>query len=96
MPTEEEGRSRSAEFEQAIRRRIVQRTGNQIQTLEVKVIGNRVVISGRAPCYYVKQLAIQGALDVIGAAGPTQIELIDNCAAKATLLLVRRLTCSSS
>jgi hypothetical protein len=75
MPTEEEGRSRSAELEQAIRRRIVQRTGNQIQTLEVKVIGNRVVISGCAPCYYVKQLAIQGALDVIGAAGTTQIEL---------------------
>ena len=75
MLAEEEDRSRSAALEQAIRRRIVQRTGKQVQSLKVEVIGNRVIISGCAPCYYVKQLAIQSVLDVIAAAGRTEIEL---------------------
>ncbi len=72
MPTEEEGRPRSAELEQAIKHRIVQRTGGQIRMLKVEVIGNRVVISGCASCYHLKQLALQGVLDVMGAAGATE------------------------
>jgi hypothetical protein len=75
MPTEEEGRSRSAKLEQAIRHQIAQRTRVGIQTLEVEVIGNRVVIRGSVPCYYLKQLVLQGVLDVVGSEDATQIEL---------------------
>jgi hypothetical protein len=75
MPPEEESRPRSAELEQAIKHRIVQRTGGRIRMLEVEVIGSRVATSGCVPCYYLKQLALQGVLDVIGPVGTTQIEL---------------------
>lgn len=37
----------------------------QIRSLEVQVIGNRVIV---------KQLALQGVLDVLGGAGATPIE----------------------
>jgi hypothetical protein len=63
------------ELEQAIKHRIVQRTGGRIRMLEVEVIGSRVVINGCAPCYYLKQLALQGVLDVIGPVDIMQIEL---------------------
>jgi osmotically-inducible protein OsmY len=75
MSTEQAGRPRSAELEQAIKNRIVQRTGWRIQTLEVEVSDSCVVIRGCAPSYYLKQLALQGVLEVIGTAGATRIEL---------------------
>jgi hypothetical protein len=34
--------------------------------LEVEVNDDAVIIRGCAPCYYVKQLALLGALDVLG------------------------------
>jgi hypothetical protein len=49
--------------------------------LEVEVVGDRVVIRGFAPCYYLKQLLLQGVFDVLGPAGAAQIELdveVDN------------------
>src|SRR5262249_15818717 len=58
----------SKALEQVIQRRIVERTGGRIHSLEVEVMGTEVIIRGSAHCYYVKQLALQGVLDVIRSA----------------------------
>ena len=71
---EQTGRLRSAECEETIKHRIVERTGGRIRRLRVEVIGNRVVIGGSAPSYYLTQLALRGARDVLGSAA-NQIEL---------------------
>jgi hypothetical protein len=79
MSAEQEGGARPAELqqalEQAIERQVRQRTWGRIQALEVKVSDNRVVVRGRAPSYYVEQLALQGVLDVTESAGAMRIEL---------------------
>jgi hypothetical protein len=79
MSAEQEGEARPAELqrvlERAIERRVRQRTWGRIQALEVEVADNRVIVRGRAPSYYVEQLALQGVLDVIESAGAMQIEL---------------------
>jgi hypothetical protein len=66
----------STALEQAIKRRIASRTGGRIQSLEVELTGSQVVIRGRAPCYHVKQLALQEVLDIIGSAHEAEVELI--------------------
>jgi len=71
---EPNGRLRSAECEETIKNRIVERTGGRIGMLRVEVTGNRVVIGGSAPSYYLKQLALGGARDVLGSAA-NRIEL---------------------
>lgn len=45
---------------------VQRRTGCQIRDLHVEVYPGRVVISGRAPTYYAKQLAQHAAMDVAG------------------------------
>jgi hypothetical protein len=64
----------SAALEQAIKQQIARRTGGRVQMLEVELKNGEVVIRGRAPCYYLKQLALQAVLDVIGSAGATTIQ----------------------
>ena len=79
MSAEQEGGALSAEHQQAleraIERQIVQRTWGRIQALEVEVSDNRVIVRGRAPSYYVEQLALRGVLDVIESTGARRIEL---------------------
>jgi hypothetical protein len=62
------------ELARNIKDRIAQRTRVQVQTLEVEVIGSRVVINGYVPCYYLKQLVLQGVLDVVGSMGACRVE----------------------
>jgi hypothetical protein len=62
-------------LEKAIMHRIVQRTGARIKMLEVEMVDNVVVIRGYAPCYYVKQLALQGVFDVLGSSRTSRVEL---------------------
>ena len=62
-------------LELAIMRQIVHRTGGRIHMLEVEMLDDTVVIRGCAPCYYVKQLALQGVLDVIGSLRTSRVEL---------------------
>jgi hypothetical protein len=69
-----EPESRPADLEQTIKDQIVQRTGGRIQLLDVQVKDGGVVIQGSAPCYYLKQLALQGVLDVIDSARATRIQ----------------------
>ena len=79
MSTDQDALPRTAEVEQAleraIERRIMQRTWGRIQALEVKVSHNLVVVRGRAPSYYVEQLALQGVLDLVGPAEAMRIQL---------------------
>ena len=56
---------RSEALEQAIKDRIVNRTGGRVQTLTIERTDRGLVVRGSAPCYYVKQLALQGVLDVL-------------------------------
>jgi hypothetical protein len=69
--TDAKNLARSIEIQHAIESRILLRTGGRIQSLNVKVTGDHIVISGRTSCFYHKQLALQGVLDVTGAAGAT-------------------------
>jgi hypothetical protein len=64
-----------AQLEESIKRGIVDRTGDRIHDLEVKVTAERIEIRGRTGSFYIKQLAIQGTLDVIGSLGSRQIEV---------------------
>lgn len=60
-----ESRARSKLLEQAIKDRIVNRTGRRMQALAIELTDRELIVRGSAPCYYVKQLALQAALDVL-------------------------------
>ena len=67
MIAEQSPLPRLAELEQAIGQRIAERTGRRIQGLAVEAIATCVVVRGCAASFHLKQLAIQGVFDVIGA-----------------------------
>jgi hypothetical protein len=69
------GRQRLPELDLPIRRRINQLTGGQIRSLDVEVIGNQIIVSGHASCFYHKQLALRGVQDAIGEAFGIEIEI---------------------
>jgi hypothetical protein len=73
--TQQESPDRSARLEQAVKDRIRQKTGGRVEVRKVEVSEGVVVVHGCAPCYYLKQLALQGVLDVLGSCGATRIEL---------------------
>ena len=79
MSADQEGLPRAAEVEQAleraIERQIRQRTWGRLQGLEVRVSHNLVIVRGRAPSYYVEQLALQGVLDLVEPSGAMRIRL---------------------
>jgi hypothetical protein len=79
MSTDQEGLSWARGVEQALERAIERqvrlRTWGRIQALEVKVSHNLVVVRGRAPSYYVEQLALQGVLEVTAPSGAMRIEV---------------------
>jgi hypothetical protein len=75
MSTTKENQPRVAEREEEIKRQIVGRTGGRIQTLAVESSEDCVVIRGRAPCYYLKQLVLQVGLDLINTGGATRVEI---------------------
>jgi hypothetical protein len=81
MYTDQEGEMRAAELKQAlgraIERQIMRRAWGRIRALAVEVSDSQIVIRGRAPSYSFKQLAVQGVLDLIEAAGPMRIEMDD-------------------
>src|SRR5262245_33890027 len=64
-----------ATLRQAIARKIVERTGRRIQLLKVEVRDDRVIVRGVVACYHLKQLALLGVLDVLGAGNTVRIEL---------------------
>jgi hypothetical protein len=66
---------RDAGLEQAVEAQVLKRTGGRIKMLQTEVTPSRVVVRGVTPCYYLKQLALQGALDVIGSLRKMRVQL---------------------
>jgi hypothetical protein len=64
-------------LERAIERQIMRRAWGRIRELEVEVKDSLIIIRGFAPSYFLKQLALQGVLDLIDRAGPMRIETND-------------------
>ena len=79
MSADQQGLPRAAEAEQALERaiegRIRQRTWGRLQGLEVRVRHDLVIVRGRAPSYYMEQLALQGVLDLVEPSGAMRIQL---------------------
>jgi len=59
------GPVQAGDLSQSIERHINQRTWGRIHRLAVEVEDDLVLIRGWAPTYYMKQLAIQGALEAL-------------------------------
>ena len=66
---------RTSEVERAIEQQVLQRSGGRIYGLEVEVTEEHVLVRGRARSHYVKQLALEGVLDIIGTLQGSQIDL---------------------
>lgn len=66
---------RSKALEQAIKDRIVIRTNGRIIAVAVELIDRELVVRGTASCYYVKQLALQGVLDVLHGRQEVKVRL---------------------
>ena len=63
------------DLERAITRAVAQRTGGRIRGLAVTVSKGRVQLNGRVAWFHLKQLALQGILDVIGSVAAMRIDL---------------------
>ena len=49
----------------SIERKIWSRTHGRVRDLRVEIAGHSLVLRGRVPTYYTKQLAQQGALEIL-------------------------------
>jgi hypothetical protein len=50
---------------EAIERQVVRRTFGRVRHLRVERDGTRVIVTGLSPSYYIKQLTIEGAREVL-------------------------------
>ena len=64
-----------ADLVQALERHVAQRTGGRVHRLRAEVTDTRASVHGRARSYYVKQLAIQACLEVLGADAPVRLDV---------------------
>jgi ribose 5-phosphate isomerase A len=69
------GEPRFEALEQAVKLRIMDRTAGRIQALATELTDGILVVRGIAPCYYVKQLALHAALDVLRSASEIVVDL---------------------
>jgi hypothetical protein len=58
MPVQERLGTGGLDLEEALERRIRQRTWDRVHQLHVECHGDQVVVRGYSPSYYVKQLAL--------------------------------------
>ena len=63
------------ELSQTIEQQVSRRTWGRVHRLAVEVDGDRVLVRGWTPSYYVKQLAIQGALEVLSGADAPRLQV---------------------
>jgi len=56
------------ELEEVVKLKVIDRTGGQIRAVEIELTDAELVVRGIAPSYYVKQLALHAALDVLHSA----------------------------
>jgi hypothetical protein len=68
MLVEDRIRPEVEELEQTIERQVALRTWGRVRSLRVEVEDGRVVVTGRAPSYYVKQLVLLAVREVVGMA----------------------------
>lgn len=68
MLVEDRIRPEVEEREQTIERQVAVRTWGRVRSLRVEWEDGRVVVSGRAPSYYVKQLVLLAVREVVGMA----------------------------
>ena len=59
----------------ALEREIVRRTLGRVRSLQVERQDNRIIIRGFTLSYFIKQMSIQAALDVLGDAIGRKLEL---------------------
>jgi hypothetical protein len=86
--------SRFKTFEQIIRHAIANRTRGRIRSLEVSVSDERIIIRGRAPSFYLKQLALRGVLDVMDLSNTVGVNLAVEVEAPGTSHLESGVRCS--
>ena len=67
-----------------LERHITHRTWGRVHWLSVEEADGRLQVRGVVPSYYVKQLAIQACLDVLGAADAGRLDVHLTVAAGAT------------
>jgi hypothetical protein len=77
MNAEVQTRSPAATFACAAERHISERTWRRVHRLACEVDGDRVVVRGCAPSYYVKQLAIQAVREVVEGTAAAPVVLLD-------------------
>ncbi len=75
MGTDDATSRKDEEWARSIERQIVQRTWSRIHRLQVEFVDGRIVVHGYTSSYYVKQLALQGVLDVLGSADSVCVDL---------------------
>jgi hypothetical protein len=75
MQAEATVRRTNAEVERAIERRIHERTWGRVRNLQVELRDEQVVVHGSTPTYYLKQLALEAAREVLGANRPLFIDI---------------------
>ncbi len=66
MLIEGETAASPAELEQAVERRVAERTWGRIHRLNVRVTADRLHVQGVTSSYYCKQLAIQAVMEALG------------------------------
>jgi hypothetical protein len=70
-----ERRTTAEALEQAVRRRIAQRTWGRLRQLEVEVDAQRVIVRGSSPTYYLKQLALAAVQEALPAT-PVELDIL--------------------
>jgi hypothetical protein len=67
-------RNGAVELAKRIERQILLGTWGRIHNLRVEVNRSRLIVRGRTPSYYVKQLVLQSVFDVLGPTHSIPIE----------------------
>ena len=75
MPVDTAQSAGRDELTQTIEQQVARRTWGRVHRLAVEVSGDRILVRGWTPSYYVKQLAIQGALEVLGGADAPRLQV---------------------
>ena len=75
LPTNDTTGCSTAELEKRIERQIVLATWGRIHNLLVVATADKIVVRGRTPSHYVKQLVLQAVFDVLGPTASIPVEL---------------------
>lgn len=75
LPKNDPTGTSSEELEKRIERQVVLATWGRIHNLQVQVTAAKIVVRGRTPSHYVKQLVLQAVFDVLGPAASIPVEL---------------------